>query len=96
MPYAIVNYLCFIAAFAGVIMVFQKTDKLKKLGFLIWPVKDAFLNKFEATPTTILKNLRLRSQHSSFSIITHSFQNLLSGQGLTFWPSRRAQSGNAA
>jgi GT2 family glycosyltransferase len=59
--FAAFNYLVFVMAFAGVIMVFQKTDKLKKLSFLAWPMADAFKNDFSATPNTILE--RLNSKH---------------------------------
>ncbi len=55
---ALLHYSCFILAFAGVIMVFQKTDKLKKISFLIWPVTDAFNNNFDATPPVILSRLK--------------------------------------
>lgn len=56
------HYILFVLAFAGIIMLFQKTDKLKKLGFLAWPLTDAFTNNFSATPKTILS--RLHEQHS--------------------------------
>ena len=42
---------------AGVIMVYQKTDKFKKLGFIFWPAADAFSNNYQATPQTILTRL---------------------------------------
>ncbi|MEO5945094.1 MAG: glycosyltransferase family 2 protein [Ferruginibacter sp.] len=58
--YALVNYLFFIAAFSGMILFFQKTDKAKKLGFLLWPIADAFKNNFTATPSTILVELNER------------------------------------
>jgi rhamnopyranosyl-N-acetylglucosaminyl-diphospho-decaprenol beta-1,3/1,4-galactofuranosyltransferase len=54
---ALINYSFFLLAFAGVIMVYQKTDKLKKLSFMIWPVADAFSNNFSATPAVILNRL---------------------------------------
>ncbi len=54
---ALVNYLFFIAAFAGIILVFQKTDKLRKLNAIVAPAADAFKNNFSATPTTILAHL---------------------------------------
>lgn len=54
---AFVNYCCFLVAMVGVIMVYQKTDKLKKLGFIFWPATDAFSNNYLATPQTILTRL---------------------------------------
>lgn len=55
---ALLHYSCFILAFAGVIMLFQKTDKLKKISFIMWPVTDAFKNNFDATPPLILSRLQ--------------------------------------
>ena len=63
---ASLNYMVFVLAFAGVIMVFQKTDKLKKLSFLAWPLTDAFRNDFTATPNTILARLNNRDGKKSF------------------------------
>ncbi|MBC7509910.1 MAG: glycosyltransferase family 2 protein [Ferruginibacter sp.] len=58
---AFVNYCCFLVAMAGVIMVYQKTDKIKKLGFIFWPASDAFSSNFLATPQTILTRLNAGS-----------------------------------
>jgi GT2 family glycosyltransferase len=55
---ALLHYCSFLVAFVGVILLFQKTDKFKKLSFIIWPVADAFNNKFEATPPLILSKLK--------------------------------------
>ncbi len=54
---ALFNYCCFLAAMIGVVLVFQKTDKFKKLGFIIWPAVDAFSNNFSQTPDRILQRL---------------------------------------
>lgn len=51
------NYCCFLIAMAGVIMVYQKTDKVKKLNFMLWPAMDALKNDFSADPTIILSRL---------------------------------------
>lgn len=55
---ALFNYLVFIAAFAGVIMLYQKTDKFKKLYAIVSPATDAFTNNFSATPSLILRKLK--------------------------------------
>ncbi|MEP6711012.1 MAG: glycosyltransferase family 2 protein [Ferruginibacter sp.] len=62
--YALINYLFFIAAFAAVILVYQKTDKIKKMNFLMWPIADAFRNNYSATPTIILEKLNERKNRS--------------------------------
>lgn len=56
-PVALFMYFAFLAAFAGTILLYQKTDKFKKLGFILWPMKDAFSNNTEATPTYVLDKL---------------------------------------
>jgi rhamnopyranosyl-N-acetylglucosaminyl-diphospho-decaprenol beta-1,3/1,4-galactofuranosyltransferase len=55
---AVVNYICFIVAFLGIILIFQKTNKFKKLAFLFWPLSDAIFNKYQSTPASILSRLR--------------------------------------
>ncbi len=65
---ALLHYCCFVVAFAGVVMLFQKTDKFKKLGFIMWPVADAFNNNFNATPPTILNRLK---DNNSFTLSTY-------------------------
>jgi rhamnopyranosyl-N-acetylglucosaminyl-diphospho-decaprenol beta-1,3/1,4-galactofuranosyltransferase len=57
---AVINYCFFLAAFTGVVMVYQKTDKLKKLGFICWPAIDAFRNNLTATPSFILTRLSIK------------------------------------
>jgi rhamnopyranosyl-N-acetylglucosaminyl-diphospho-decaprenol beta-1,3/1,4-galactofuranosyltransferase len=64
---ALLHYCCFIIAFSAIVMIFQKTDRLKKLSFIMWPVADAFNNNFEATPPAIL--LRLKN-NEGFSLST--------------------------
>lgn len=54
---AVIHYSCFLAAFAGIILFYQKTDRMKKLNFMIWPAADALKNDFSATPPVILGKL---------------------------------------
>ncbi|MEO6638585.1 MAG: glycosyltransferase family 2 protein [Ginsengibacter sp.] len=56
-PLALAMYFAFLFAFAGTILLFQKTDKLKKLSFIFWPMADAFTNNCTATPGVILEKL---------------------------------------
>jgi hypothetical protein len=56
-------YFTFLAAFAGTIIVFQKTNKFKKLGFILWPMTDAFTNNFKATPSFILGGVSSSSSY---------------------------------
>ncbi|MBS1742109.1 MAG: glycosyltransferase [Bacteroidetes bacterium] len=75
---AALHYLFFITAFAGTIMLYQKTNKVKKLNFLIWPVTDAFKKDYSATPPSIIRELTERHEKSiQFSLIT-PLKNFLS------------------
>lgn len=65
---AMFNYACFIIAFMGVVMLYQKTDKIKKLSFMVWPIADAFKNNFDATPTSILTKLKAKSNNANFGM----------------------------
>lgn len=53
----LLNYFGFLFAMMGVVLVYQKTDKLKKLSFIWWPAIDAFRNNLTATPAFILSRL---------------------------------------
>lgn len=74
---AALHYVFFITAFAGTILVYQKTDRIKKLNFLIWPLADAFRNDFSATPPIILNELSQRNikanAHSFFAPLKNLF-----------------------
>ena len=59
---AIIHFFFFVMAFAGVILVFQKTNKFKKVGFILWPLADALRNDFSARPVTILERLKTSEQ----------------------------------
>ncbi|MGC4100298.1 glycosyltransferase family 2 protein [Ferruginibacter sp.] len=71
-----VNYCCFLAALAGVVLFYQKTNKLKKLSFIFWPATDAFVNNFNATPSLILEKLKLKSENSFNSNFAQSVKNI--------------------
>ena len=60
------HYSCFLVALTGVILLFQKTDRIKKIGFLFWPVKDAVSHNYKATPTQIIQ--KLNRQENSWKL----------------------------
>jgi GT2 family glycosyltransferase len=68
-------YICFLIAFAGTIIIFQKTDKFKKISFIVWPATHALLNNLTVTPSLILDRLKKRPVHS-FEFITHYTRSL--------------------
>ena len=90
---ALINYSLFLLAFAGIIMVYQKTDRLKKLNFMIWPVTDAISNNFSATPAIILNRLN-KPEAKAIQVGTSGYwKNLWQGIFAAFSIQR---SGNAA
>ena len=89
---ASIHYLFFIIAFAGIILVYQKTDKAKKLSFMAWPLKDALANNFAVMPDVILNKLnREKSQPFQLSITT-PIRNLFSA---IFMPAERSKTAAA-
>ncbi len=81
---AFINYSCFLAAFAGIVLVYQKTNKLKKLSFILWPATDALRSNFNATPTLILERLKIKAENNFNSNFLQTFKNIWS---LMFTPS---------
>jgi rhamnopyranosyl-N-acetylglucosaminyl-diphospho-decaprenol beta-1,3/1,4-galactofuranosyltransferase len=72
---AMLHYSCFLVAFAGITVLFQKTDRFKKLNFIMWPVADAFRNNFDATPPFILAKLKARETVSLSSSLSGYLKN---------------------
>lgn len=62
---AFAHYCCFLLAVAGIVIFFQKTNKIAKLGFIAWPAVDALSKNFTATPQSILSKLRERTENNS-------------------------------
>jgi rhamnopyranosyl-N-acetylglucosaminyl-diphospho-decaprenol beta-1,3/1,4-galactofuranosyltransferase len=91
---ALIHYACFLVAFAGVIMVYQKTDKLKKLSFLMWPAADAFSNNFEATPPTILARLKTNKTASFGQGFNTYIKNIRASVQTAFTPVRSRRAAN--
>lgn len=56
---ALIRFAFFLVAVAGIVVVYQRSNKLKKLSFIAWPAIDAFANNFSHTPQTILQQLRV-------------------------------------
>ena len=77
---AFLLYVGFLLAFTGSIIIFQKTDRFKKLFMILWPAKDAFTGNFIATPTSILERLAHSRNYSGVTIVN----NIKSGLGLIF------------
>lgn len=71
---ALIMYIGFLITFTAVIITFQKTNKLKKLGFILWPIKDALTNNCEATPAMILQKLASRPRYDLIHYFQHQFK----------------------
>lgn len=76
---ALMHYLCFIVAFAGMTILFQKKDRLKKLNFIFWPVADAFRSDFSAKPAFILHQLGLQQGRSYSQVFWVPIRNFFQG-----------------
>ncbi|MEP7236253.1 MAG: glycosyltransferase family 2 protein [Ferruginibacter sp.] len=79
---ALLHYSCFLIAFTGIVLLFQKTNKFKKLSFIMWPAADAFNNNFEATPPLILEKLKAKETFS----LTGSINSYLKTTWLNILP----------
>lgn len=89
---ALFNYIFFLVAFSGVIIIYQKTDKIKKLRFMIWPASDALMNKFDVGPSLIMSKLatsQLENHHKTLNINFKSFRSSILAP-FTFLRLRRA------
>jgi hypothetical protein len=68
-------YFGFLFVFAFITLTFQKTDKIKKLAFILWPAKDALQNNFDATPAYILQKLKAGKSKKATTGIVAYFEN---------------------
>jgi rhamnopyranosyl-N-acetylglucosaminyl-diphospho-decaprenol beta-1,3/1,4-galactofuranosyltransferase len=87
---AFAGYCCFLVAFAGIVLLFQKSNKLKKLSFIAWPLADAFKNNFDATPSTILSGLKSRSTYSFSNTVNNYLKNIGGAIAAPFMPRPRS------
>ena len=92
---AVLHYCCFLVAFAGIVLFFQKTDKLKKISFMMWPAADAFTNNFEATPSTILAKLKAPPDFKLSTTINGYLKNVWSMILAPFTAARNERAANA-
>ena len=77
LPLAFAMYLGFIIAFAGTILVFQKTNKLKKLTFILWPITHAFTNNCKATPSIILKKITAPAPYRPVNFLVQQIRTII-------------------
>ena len=92
---SLLHYCCFLVAFAGTVLIFQKTDKFKKLGFIMWPALDAFTYNFEATPPVILSRLKDRSSFSLSNTLNIYIRTIFTAMITPFTSSRNRRAANA-
>ena len=90
---AFANYCCFLLVMTGIVVLFQKTDKIKKLGFLFWPATDAFTSDYSATPQLILARLATTNKTSNTGY--NYFRNIGLALVLPFLPFRSRRAINA-
>ncbi|MFT3682931.1 MAG: glycosyltransferase [Ferruginibacter sp.] len=73
---ALINYCCFLVAMVGVVLVYQKTDRRKKLSFIFWPAADAFTNNLSAHPQMILTRLNAATPENMWESLQLHFKNI--------------------
>jgi hypothetical protein len=69
-------YVVFLIVFSGLILVFQKSNKMRKLNFILWPVKDAFLNNCNVTPAMVIERLHPSSIRNSRRYFQPQYRDL--------------------
>lgn len=74
-------YMIFLISFMGLIVVFQKSNKFRKISFMLWPVRHAFTNNCKATPVLILQKL---SAPSRLNPIHYFQQQFKQAKNITF------------
>lgn len=92
---ALIHYAAFVVAFCGIILVYQKTDKLRKLTFMAWPVKDAIQHNFSATPPLILRKLNQQASVSMMTVWQNNLKQLWQALLAPFNPAAKAKAANA-
>ena len=93
--HAFANYCYFLLAMAGVVILFQKTDKIKKLAFLFWPATDALIKDYDATPQFILAKLSNAKNGTSRVSVQQYLPNFLYAFFMYFIPLRGRRTMNA-
>jgi rhamnopyranosyl-N-acetylglucosaminyl-diphospho-decaprenol beta-1,3/1,4-galactofuranosyltransferase len=78
-PFAYLMYVGFLLVFGIITLCFQKTNRRKKLAFILWPAKDALQNNFTATPASILERLKIKLTGDIKSDYTKTFKCLVTG-----------------
>lgn len=68
---AFMLYMGFIIAFGCIVLVTQRKDKLRKMSFALWPMKDALFNHFTATEETIQLRMSQRYRRFALARISH-------------------------
>lgn len=71
---ALMAYIAFLITFSGIIITFQKTNKFKKLSFILWPMKDAFTKNCEVTPAIILQKLSSPAKYDLIRYFQYQFK----------------------
>lgn len=91
---AMFQYLVFLAGMATVIVLHQRTNKWKKLGFITWPALDALKNSFKATPQSILSIIGNPKAHSFRKQLANELRDAIGVVLFPFSPFRH-KTGNA-
>jgi hypothetical protein len=75
--------------------MFQKTDRFKKLSFIMWPATDAIKNNFEALPPVILTRLKSAETPSLTASLNSYLKNTWTNILAPFSSARAGRAANA-
>lgn len=70
-------YLIFMMTFVGEILFYQKNDKVRKISFVFWPMRDALVNNYTATPKTIITKINYQYNNSFSKLILLPLRNYI-------------------
>lgn len=91
---ALLHYSFFLLAFAGIIMVYQKTDRLRKLNFIVWPALDAVRNSFDVMPADVLSKLNTTRSRNPLRVSMY-FKNIWLAIFSPYTLMKRSETANA-
>jgi GT2 family glycosyltransferase len=72
-------YAMFLLAMVGIVALFQKTEKTKKIGFIFWPAIDAVRHNFNASPSSVLERLATKSPTRVRLTVSNYIETKLAG-----------------
>lgn len=74
---AMYHYVYFLAAFCCSVLIYQKRNRFRKILFVCWPMRDAMLGRYQATPESIQNTLAEKYKQNVFALMLYPFRKML-------------------